>query len=157
MGVRGDTRTGVSPLRFRPGEGTASATKRRPNRRATLDEAFGLWFAGHFELCLDACDALTDTRRDTLAQVTLLRARALLRLDRAPETLRVLDAFAWHQRGDEAVTARMLTAQRSSGRTRWRAAWLRSTRCKTKRTTRTLRFSRRSRLTARSAISAVAR
>ena len=109
MGVRGDTRTSVSPPSFRPGEGTASATKRRPNRRTTLGEAFGLWFAGDFELCLDACDAITDTAPATREQVALLRARALLRLERAPEALRVLDAFAWPQRGDEAVTARMLT------------------------------------------------
>ncbi len=69
----------------------------------------GQWFAGNFELCLDLCDAITDADRDTLAQVALLRARALLRLGRADDALRVLDAFPWSATGDEAVTARMLT------------------------------------------------
>jgi DNA-binding CsgD family transcriptional regulator len=105
----GDTRTGVS-LFVSPKEGTASAAKRHDSRRETiLGDAFGFWFAGDFELCLDACDAVADTDAETLAQVALLRARALLRLDRADEALAVLDAYPWPEHGDEAVTARMLT------------------------------------------------
>ncbi|HEV2741311.1 MAG TPA: helix-turn-helix domain-containing protein [Candidatus Elarobacter sp.] len=67
------------------------------------------WFAGNFEVCLVLCDEVTDADRDTLAQVALLRARALLRVDRAEDALRALDAFPWLTTGDEAVTARMLT------------------------------------------------
>ena len=67
------------------------------------------WFAGNFELCLDLCGQNTDPAPDTFAQITLLRARALLRLNRATEALSVLDALAWPQSGDIAVTARMLT------------------------------------------------
>ena len=68
------------------------------------------WFAGNFERCLDLCDQHTDPAPDTVAQITLLRARALLRLNRAAEALTVLDALAWPESGDVAVTARMLTA-----------------------------------------------
>jgi len=67
------------------------------------------WFAGNFELCLDLCDSVTERAPETLAQVELLRARALLRLNRATEVLTILDAFAWPESGDVAVTARMLT------------------------------------------------
>jgi DNA-binding CsgD family transcriptional regulator len=109
--VCGETPGQVSPrVRFRPGEGNASAAKRRQSRRdTTLDDAVGLWFAGDFELCLQACDAVGDPNPATLAHVTLLRARALLRLNRADEALTVLDAYRWPETGDEAVTARMLT------------------------------------------------
>jgi DNA-binding CsgD family transcriptional regulator len=68
-----------------------------------------LWFAGSFELCLDMCNAVKGTNPDTLAQLALLRARALLRLNRADEALRVVDEFSWPESGDIAVTARMLT------------------------------------------------
>ncbi len=67
------------------------------------------WFAGNFELCLDLCDQNTDPAPATLDQITLLRARALLRLNRAAEALTMLEKFAWPESGDVAVTARMLT------------------------------------------------
>ena len=67
------------------------------------------WFAGNFELCLDLCDQNTDPAPATLDQITLLRARALLRLNRAAEALTTLDKFAWPKSGDVAITARMLT------------------------------------------------
>jgi DNA-binding CsgD family transcriptional regulator len=67
------------------------------------------WFAGNFEACLDLCDAVSDRRSDALAHVALLRARALLRINRATEALRVLNGFAWPENGDVAVTAQMLT------------------------------------------------
>ena len=67
------------------------------------------WFAGNFELCLDLCDAVTDKAPDTLAQLALLRGRALLRLNRAADALAILDSFPWPEAGDVAVTARMLT------------------------------------------------
>lgn len=67
------------------------------------------WFAGNFELCLTLCDSVTERAPGALAQVELLRARALLRLNRAAEALQVLDAFAWPESGDVTATARMLT------------------------------------------------
>lgn len=67
------------------------------------------WFAGDFELCLDMCNAVRSASADTLAQLALLRARALLRLNRATEALTILDEFSWPESGDVAVTARMLT------------------------------------------------
>ncbi|MDB5073471.1 MAG: Bacterial regulatory protein luxR family [Candidatus Eremiobacteraeota bacterium] len=60
-------------------------------------------------MCLDACDAISDSDSATRAQLALLRARALIRLDRPERALDVLNAFPWSERGDEATTARMLT------------------------------------------------
>jgi DNA-binding CsgD family transcriptional regulator len=68
-----------------------------------------LWFAGSFELCLDMCNAVKGTAPDTVAQLALLRARALLRLNRADEALHIVEESSWPESGDIAVTARMLT------------------------------------------------
>lgn len=94
--------------RYPRGGVTAAAQRRSKRRRNTLREAMDKWFAGDFELCLDLCHANTDPALDTQAQITLLRARALLRLNRAPEALIILDTFPWPNVGDIAVTARML-------------------------------------------------
>jgi DNA-binding CsgD family transcriptional regulator len=100
----------VSPhSRYPRGAVTATAQRRSKSRRNTLREAMDQWFAGDFELCLDLCNANTDPAPDMQAQITLLRARALLRLNRAPEALTMLDSFPWPDAGDVAVTARMLT------------------------------------------------
>ena len=66
------------------------------------------WFAGNFELCLDMCGTVTERNPDILAQVALLRARALLRLRRPDDALRVLESSPWPESGDVFVAARML-------------------------------------------------
>jgi DNA-binding CsgD family transcriptional regulator/tetratricopeptide (TPR) repeat protein len=67
------------------------------------------WFAGNFERCLDLCDENTNPAPDIVRQIALLRARALLRLNRAAQALSVLDSVAWPENGDVTITARMLT------------------------------------------------
>lgn len=100
-GCRGETPfAGCLPFSLSRGGVTAAIQRRNKNRRTTLDDAIEQWFAGNFELCLDLCHAILATAPDTLAQVTLLRARALLRLNRADEALRILDEFGWPESGD---------------------------------------------------------
>lgn len=67
------------------------------------------WFAGEFERCLVACDAIDAARDDVAGHAALLRARALLRLGRAAEALDALGARRWPATGDEAAAAAMLT------------------------------------------------
>ena len=74
----------MSPPSRYPEEAIAAAATRRTTR-TTLDDAMAQWFAGNFELCLDLCDAVTDKAPDTVAQLALLRVRALLRLNRAAD------------------------------------------------------------------------
>ncbi|MDB5069423.1 MAG: hypothetical protein JWM87_534 [Candidatus Eremiobacteraeota bacterium] len=79
-GVKGEAPRTVPPLLFIPGRGPTSAAQRRSkNRRNTFSEAMAQWFAGNFELRLDLCDQNTDPAPDIVSQITLLRARALLR------------------------------------------------------------------------------
>jgi DNA-binding CsgD family transcriptional regulator len=67
------------------------------------------WFAGEFEHCLELCDRIRLRGSETRTHVALLRARALLRLDRPDDALRVLhDASSMPCGTDEALTARML-------------------------------------------------
>jgi DNA-binding CsgD family transcriptional regulator len=68
------------------------------------------WFAGDFEQCLVLCDAVRHRDPTTRTHLFLLRARALLRLDRPDDALRSLnDAAAIPAGTDEAITTRMLT------------------------------------------------
>jgi DNA-binding CsgD family transcriptional regulator len=68
------------------------------------------WFAGDFERCLALCDAVRHRDPATRTNVTLLQARALLRLDRADDALQALrDAAAIPAGTDESITTRMLT------------------------------------------------
>jgi DNA-binding CsgD family transcriptional regulator len=68
------------------------------------------WFAGDFEQCLTLCDSVRHDDATTRTHVALLRARALLRLDRADDALRSLSIAAATPVGtDEAITTRMLT------------------------------------------------
>jgi DNA-binding CsgD family transcriptional regulator len=68
------------------------------------------WFAGAFERCLDLCDAVQPHDAAATVHVALLKARALLRLDRTSEALGVLrDAAGIPSGNDEAITLRMLT------------------------------------------------
>ncbi|HEY0393834.1 MAG TPA: helix-turn-helix transcriptional regulator [Candidatus Elarobacter sp.] len=67
------------------------------------------WFAGEFERCLDTCDHIRQHRVETRVNVALLRARALLRLDRPDDALRALDELVAVPMGtDESITLRML-------------------------------------------------
>ena len=70
----------------------------------------GAWFAGSFERCLELCDAVRHRDPATRTNIALLRARALLRLDRADDALQTLrDATAIPAGTDESLTTRMLT------------------------------------------------
>lgn len=67
------------------------------------------WFAGEFEHCLELCDAVRLRDSDTRIHIALLRARALLRLDRADDAVRTLhDVESIPCGTDEALTTRML-------------------------------------------------
>jgi tetratricopeptide (TPR) repeat protein len=70
------------------------------------------WFAGDFERCLALCDRVRANDVDMVSQLALLRARALLRLNRAQEALAVVSAaFIAHGTLDASLTARMLLGQ----------------------------------------------
>ncbi|MDB5069546.1 MAG: Two component transcriptional regulator, LuxR family [Candidatus Eremiobacteraeota bacterium] len=67
------------------------------------------WFAGEFDRCLELCDRVRRNDPDTRSQVALLRARAYLRIGRAPEAHRILsDVFVAHGTLDASLTAQML-------------------------------------------------
>jgi DNA-binding CsgD family transcriptional regulator len=68
------------------------------------------WFAGDFEQCLVLCDSVRHRDPMTRTHVSLLRARALLRLDRPDDAIRSLNEAAAIPAGtDESITTRMLT------------------------------------------------
>ncbi|HTD35705.1 MAG TPA: LuxR C-terminal-related transcriptional regulator [Candidatus Elarobacter sp.] len=68
------------------------------------------WFAGEFESCLELCDAIRSRGIESRTHVALLRARALLRLDRPDDALLALQTAAAFPAGtDEAITATMLS------------------------------------------------
>lgn len=78
--------------------------------RVSRDDAFSAWFEGEFECCLGCCDAL-EAQGDGTREVTLLRARALLRIDRPAEALDVLERLpAEGESSDGELTRRMLIA-----------------------------------------------
>lgn len=81
-----------------------------PRMRVSRDDAFSAWFEGEFERCLLCCDAL-ETQGDGTREATLLRARALLRIDRPAEALDVLERLrAEDDPSDGELTRRMLIA-----------------------------------------------
>jgi DNA-binding CsgD family transcriptional regulator len=68
------------------------------------------WFAGDFERCLELSDAVRLSDAETRTHVGVLKARALLRLDRPEDALRTLRDLAAIPCGtDESITIRMLT------------------------------------------------
>jgi DNA-binding CsgD family transcriptional regulator/tetratricopeptide (TPR) repeat protein len=78
--------------------------------RVSLDDAFSAWFEGAFEQCLTCCDEL-DAQGSRLRETTLLRARALLRVERADEALSALESIrAEDDVSDGELTRRMLIA-----------------------------------------------
>jgi DNA-binding NarL/FixJ family response regulator len=70
------------------------------------------WFAGEFELCLELCETARIPDADTSARVTLLRARALLRLRRPGDDARAKAElermFPLDGSGDVSLSAQML-------------------------------------------------
>jgi len=70
------------------------------------------WFAGDFGRCLELCDAVRVRDASAHVHVCLLRARALLRLQRSAEALEVLRGTPPAPLdSDEAITTRMLTGE----------------------------------------------
>lgn len=76
--------------------------------QVSKNDAFSAWFEGEMEHCLEFCEALV-AQGDRTREAQLLRARALMRLDRAHEALTVLESLeAAPERTDLEVTRRML-------------------------------------------------
>lgn len=68
------------------------------------------WFAGDFEGCIELCDTVRRRDHATMRAFALLKARALLRLERSEEALQALQPFSYlASADDESLTARMLT------------------------------------------------
>jgi DNA-binding CsgD family transcriptional regulator/tetratricopeptide (TPR) repeat protein len=81
----------------------------RPVGRATFSDAMRAWFTGDFEGCLALCDRVRPHDIDMVSQLALLRARALLRIDRPDDAVKVVsDVFVAHGTLDASLTARML-------------------------------------------------
>jgi DNA-binding CsgD family transcriptional regulator len=95
------------------GEATTDlAVRKRVARSVTVDEAMRAWFAGDYERCLHLCDGVRFGDPETRCHVGLLRARALLRLERPGDALAALSDVASLASGtDEALTHRMLTGE----------------------------------------------
>ena len=88
---------------------SATALRQRKERRVTVQDARDAWFSGAFERCSELCEAARPRDGASRLEFALLRARALLRLDRADEALAVLhDAAAIPCDADQSITARML-------------------------------------------------
>ena len=67
------------------------------------------WFTGDFEGCLALCDRVRPRDVDMVSQLALLRARALLRIQRPDDAISVVsDVFVAHGTLDASLTARML-------------------------------------------------
>jgi DNA-binding CsgD family transcriptional regulator/tetratricopeptide (TPR) repeat protein len=67
------------------------------------------WFTGDFEGCLALCDRVRPHDVDMVSQLALLRARALLRVQRPDDAIKVVsDVFVAHGTLDASLTARML-------------------------------------------------
>ena len=62
--------------------------------RATLSTAHQAFFEGAFETCLAACDRIVVRDEPLRFELSLLRARVLLRLDRADKAIEALRAIA---------------------------------------------------------------
>jgi len=78
-------------------------------RRASLSNAHGAFFAGAFEACLAACDAIETRDARAAFDVALLRARVLLRLRRFAEAIDALRACSFTPTTpDGIVSAQML-------------------------------------------------
>jgi DNA-binding CsgD family transcriptional regulator len=77
--------------------------------RATLSTAHQAFFEGAFEACLAACDRIVVRDEPLRFELSLLRARVLLRLDRADKAIEALRACAYTPTSlDGLLTAEML-------------------------------------------------
>ncbi|MBV8071289.1 MAG: hypothetical protein JO270_15375 [Acidobacteriaceae bacterium] len=77
--------------------------------RPTLSAARQSFFDGHFEKCLELCDAISLRDEATLLELALLRARSHLRLDRAERAIDALRDCAFTPASlDGYVSAQML-------------------------------------------------
>jgi hypothetical protein len=97
-------------LRFSTGGGTIEriALARRPHR-VRISEAYRAWFAGDFHGVLELCQRIRTKSLATRSTIALLRARALLRINRPAEAEReLLDINVVHGDLDSSLTVRML-------------------------------------------------
>jgi DNA-binding CsgD family transcriptional regulator len=77
--------------------------------RATLSTAHQAFFEGSFEACLATCDRIVVRDEPLRFELSLLRARVLLRLDRADKAIEALRACAYTPTSlDGLLTAEML-------------------------------------------------
>ena len=77
--------------------------------RATLADATSAWFAGDFQRCLELADFLAHRKPEQRRDISLLQARALLRLRRFDDAVDVLrGAFPDDDSLDASLTAQML-------------------------------------------------
>lgn len=77
--------------------------------RVSRGDVFSAWFEGAMGRCLTYCDAL-ETQGDGTYEATLLRARALLRLDRATDALTALESIRSDSETELDTTRRLLVA-----------------------------------------------
>jgi DNA-binding CsgD family transcriptional regulator len=85
------------------------ASDNRAPSRVTLSGVYDAFFHGLFERVLTMVDALPPRDAGAVVEAELLRARALVALDRAEEALRVLRGLRLTERPcDEYLTAQML-------------------------------------------------
>jgi DNA-binding CsgD family transcriptional regulator len=101
------------PGRRVPTEGTPATTalpiEKRSLKRASYNDALKSWFAGDFERCVEQCLIARPPDDETAAQISLLQARALLRLSRPAEALAIVDRTQTVTRThDLSLTAQML-------------------------------------------------
>jgi len=81
----------------------------RSAERSTLSAAHQAFFGGSFEACLAACDRIIVRDEPLRFELSLLRARVLLRLDRADKAIEALRSCAYTPTSlDGLLTAEML-------------------------------------------------
>ena len=108
QGVREAPNSGASSRQSREGV-SATPLRKRAARHISVQDAMRAWFAGEFEQCLELCDAVRLRDSETRTHIALLRARALLRLDRGDDAVSTLhDVESIPCGTDEALTTRML-------------------------------------------------
>jgi DNA-binding CsgD family transcriptional regulator len=83
--------------------------RKRSSDRLTVSDARHAFFHGEFERCIATCDAVRPANDATRVEVALLRARALLRLDRPDKAIEAIRGCSFVPlSGDELITSQML-------------------------------------------------